>query len=150
MAKKPTDKCRYLSRYGNSDTYVTAAQLAAEIMCERKAANRKEELPNKFWNHPAWKSDFVGEKVAADRLLRTFSEEVLIRTLRDKRVSRISTLTNKGTLPKVLKEVERLVDKEIDSQIEFDFITQHQLPRPQVSRKSIVSLLREVEGRNGC
>lgn len=90
----------YSSQY--SDTKITAAQFAAELICENIAYKKNKQLPVKFWNLPEWRKIFIRQVQLASTLISLYGEFELIRILRKERY--IYSLGYKK-LDKMLQEI---------------------------------------------
>ena len=102
---------RYPSRY--TDKYVTCAQYISEIMCERKAADEKVDLPRFFWNtSKKWKGYYFYQIKLANKLLKTYSCDALIKAVREHKVF---SLNNK----KLVQFAEKFA-KEVKPEVEVD------------------------------
>lgn len=77
-----TNKARYPSKY--SDNYVTLPQYLAELMCERRAANLKIELPRFFWNTlQLWKQYYFYQLGIANRLVKQYDPGLILRAINE-------------------------------------------------------------------
>jgi adenine-specific DNA methylase len=81
MGKQRSDKCNYQSRY-SPGTWITAAQYITEYLCENLAKKDHKELYPQFWKSAAWAKFFVFQCVLANRLLKKYPPEVIIRAIR--------------------------------------------------------------------
>lgn len=84
MAKQITAKCKYQTKYA-IDTWVTAAQYIAELVCENIAAQQNADLPMKFWSTDKWKNPFVYQAGIAAKLLKTYHPIDIIDALKSNR-----------------------------------------------------------------
>ncbi len=98
---------KYESRYGGGQ--ITAAQFLAEIMCERKAAIDKNDLPVKFWNNPKWKKFFCLQVIYANSLLKLYSDKAILSVLKDPRTKKIYSLRLEWLDP-LFKEAQAKLD----------------------------------------
>lgn len=109
---------KYPSKY--SDNYVTLAQFLAEMMCERRAASLKVDLPRYFWDSAEeWKSYYFYQLKLANKLLAVYNPGHIIRAVNE--LKYIYSLNIKVLLellkkfkdePEIFKEV---VDQPIES-----------------------------------
>ena len=74
MAKNPTDKSKYRSKYTPNNKYITCAQYVAEIMCERQAQKNMSDLPIKFWDTKKWKGQFFVQVREAQKLISKYGD----------------------------------------------------------------------------
>ena len=132
-------KKAYNSRY--SDKPITAAQYAAELVCENIAETKKQTLTVKFWNLPAWQKVFVRQVQLASALIQLYGEYSVIQLLRTNR--RVVSLAYKK-LDCMLQEIENkktLLDK--NKKIVKKIKTE-ELPRPGILKKNLYSKLDDI------
>ena len=110
MAKQ-TEKSKYPSRYSPAK-FVTVAQYIIELICEKKAATQKVDLPIKFWNLPEWQLFFKSQLRKCHSLLKKYHEKAIIRALKDKETSRIYSLHAPWLMP-VIERYQKIVTREI-------------------------------------
>lgn len=87
--KKPTSSIptqgkatRYPSRY--SDKFIAFPQYLAEMMCERRAANLKMDLPQTFWvSSPLWKNYFFYQLKLANGLVAKYTSVCILNALNE-------------------------------------------------------------------
>jgi hypothetical protein len=94
MAKTHTKRSPYPSRFGGPDCWVSVAQYVTEYVCELKAKREKKDLPTRFWDLPDWKKYFRFQIVLANRLLKEFSPDDLVRALKDGRAKYVYSLNH--------------------------------------------------------
>jgi hypothetical protein len=98
---------KYQSPY-SPDKKVTAAQYIAEIMCEKRAASFKTDLPVKFWNLPEWCKFYKKQIFLAYPLLKKYDERAIIKALRDDELWNVYSLGAKWIIP-VIEKYEKIV-----------------------------------------
>lgn len=108
MASKPSAKSCYQSHFGGG--YVTVAQFLAEGMCARMARKQGKDLPDRFWNLPAWKRIWLNQQRLADALLKLYDARAIIAAL--KRVKWVCSLGNTMTLDPLLREEQDRLDRQ--------------------------------------
>ena len=86
---------------------VKAAQYLTELICERKAKldTNGQDLPNHFWKLPVWRKYFQFQIVVANKLLKKFREDALIRALKDNRSYKTYSL-NSPFFKKIAQEYQ--------------------------------------------
>lgn len=89
MAWNKSDKRKFQSRY--SDSHVTIAQYITEYLCEIVAKSCNQDLPREFWNIPEWGKFYKYQIMLANRLLNEYHPRALVRTLKDKRLAKLSS-----------------------------------------------------------
>jgi hypothetical protein len=102
-----TEKSRYASRY-SPGRYVTAAQYIIEMICEKKAAVDKIELPIRFWKRPEWANYFKMQLRQAHKLLKQYNEKAIIRALRNPQAKRTYSLHAPWLIPIIQVEQRKL------------------------------------------
>jgi len=153
MGKKRTDSSRYQSVHTKEATFVTGAQYAAEVMCVRRAASENKSLPQYFWQADVstyWSKIFIGQVIWANRLTKQYGAEAVVKALQDPRTRRIQTLSNTGTLIRVIKEIFAKL-KTQEHTVEYQPApTTTEQPRPSMPRKqSTLSKLKDIEEQYG-
>lgn len=80
----------YKSNY--TDQLVTAPQIIAEKICENKSKKEKKILGEKFWNTDKWQKVFIKEVILANRLLKLYSPDVILKAIQSKELWWLTTL----------------------------------------------------------
>jgi len=146
MGKERTKKSKYESRY--SGGYITAAQYITEFLCEKIAKRENKSLPDRFWGKPEWNKVFRRQVGLANKLLKEYSSEVILKTLRDKRCNNLTSLGANWLLGPILEEYHRvqcMQEEQISIQEIPNASGKSILPRPAMKgKKSTVSLLRDL------
>jgi hypothetical protein len=107
MAEQPSEKSPYKSRYGGG--YISIPQYIAEVVCQKIAFNKNQELPQKFWDLPEWKRTFLLQIRHANSLLKIYHPRAIVQALRDERASWIYSLGVKNLDAIILEYQNRLV-----------------------------------------
>ncbi len=87
-------------------------QYIIEIICERNAAIDGRELPLQFWNDDIWASFYKSQLRKCQSLLKQFSSEAILKSLRDQRAKKIYTLWAPW-LPGIIAEYQAKLDQPI-------------------------------------
>lgn len=138
MAKTRSDKSPYPSLY-SIGSYISAPQFLGELVCQRAAYKENKELPQKFWDLPKWRKFLVFQIAQANRLLKRYKAEVIIKALRDPKGRSIYSLGAphlKGLLDKYAAIPEVSVEVEIE-ELEVTL----GLRKPMTNTKSLRSKL---------
>lgn len=138
MAKNRSEKSPYPSLYAVG-TYVAAAQFLGELACQRAAYKDNKELPQRFWELPKWRQYLVFQIAQANKLLKKYKAEVIIKALRDPKGRNTYSLGAphlKGLLDKYASMPEITVEVEI-RELEENL----GLRKPQEGRKNLRSKL---------
>lgn len=103
---KDKDLCKYSSIFSPGKK-IRAAQYITELICERKAKidNNGQDLPNRFWKLPVWRKYFQFQIIVANRLLKKFRDDAIIRALEDKRSYKTYSL-NSPIFKKLVQEYQ--------------------------------------------
>lgn len=72
---------KYKSKYGRKT--VTAAQYITEILCERKAAFVKTQLPLFFWKDKEWFGYYMFQLKLINKLIKKYGEQALFKVITD-------------------------------------------------------------------
>lgn len=74
-------------------------------MCERRAKQINVDLIDNFWNLPNWKKYFRYQVISANKLLKKFPIEVVLKALDDKTCKILSSI-NSPYLEKICKTIK--------------------------------------------
>jgi hypothetical protein len=143
MAKNPSDKSRYPSRYSPGG-WVSAPQYITELVCESKARKEKKDLPRKFWEDKDWEKYFKYQITLANRLIKDFGEEVVIAALKDNRCWSTYSLRS-PFLIRIIEEKKAsyvVQPKDTEYNIKESEEIKHNTNNEQ---KSIISKLRDLD-----
>ena len=138
---------KYQSIFG-SDKQLSASQHLAELICKKYADYKKVYLPNKFWGLEGWedwKKRFMTEAIGAARLLKLYSPEAIIASLKHKHAKWVFSLYNK-ILPPIIIEEERKINTEkmvIQSAPPLEVVTTKTLPTVRMGKPSKLDKLRD-------
>jgi hypothetical protein len=140
-------KAVYTSKY--TDRKLTAAQKIAEVICEKQATKRAEQLIYRFWNSPKWEKEFKTQLFFANSLLKLYSLQAILAGLKDKRAYGVYSLGAAFILDEIFKEEQAKLDK---AEAEFkdapapeEKQVVMEKPRPKFQQKG-KNLLSKLEG----
>jgi hypothetical protein len=143
MPKKQTEASRYPSRY-SPGKFVTEAQYITELICEKKAAIDKKELPVRFWNLPEWNQFFRQQITAARTLLSQYNVRAIVAALNSKSAWNIYSL--RAPHLKIMIEEHQKNLKVVVVREETVDVDTTSKPRPTLAnKKSALNKLRELE-----
>tara|TARA_B100001094_G_scaffold330131_1_gene394602 strand:+ start:7674 stop:8138 length:465 start_codon:yes stop_codon:yes gene_type:complete len=105
-----TDKSRY--KHESTGDHCTCAAYVAEIMCKRNAEKKNQgSLPHKFWSKKPWDWTFKRQLFVANKLLKTYSEEALVKAINSNEFYGIFSL-NHPKVTSVIAKYELLLEKQ--------------------------------------
>lgn len=130
-------KRTYRSKY--SEKLVTAAQYAAELVCENISHKKQKPLTARFWNSKSWNKTFVRQVQLASSLIHLYGEFSLIKLLSENKT--IISLGYKK-VDMLLSEIE-LVKKQ-QRKTEKPVIKTNVKPRKQLVKPNLYTKLDNV------
>ena len=103
MSKQRTELSKYKSP--STGDFCTPAQYIAELICQKQAKHEKAgTLPYKFWNTPKWKKVYIRQVSLANKLIKEFGEEPVIKFVSSKAGSKTISLGARN----VKSEIEKI------------------------------------------
>jgi hypothetical protein len=138
-----------LSRYKSPSTgdFCTFAQYVAEIICQRQAKHEKiGTLPYKFWNKGKWKSIYIRQIGLANKLIKEFGEDSVMKFINSK--EGVKTISLGARNVKISLQKIRI---ELDSAPKHDTIEIIEVkesiytPRQSFGNKTLLQRLKEIE-----
>jgi hypothetical protein len=130
----------YPSRYSPGKD-VSEMQYIIELVCERNAAQTGRQLPLFFWKVSPWDIFYKSQLRKCQSLLKTFSSEAIVKSLRDKRARKVYSLFAPWLVP-IIKEYNDKINKPIDK-IESPEIGGDNFLRP-TNKKTLTDKLNEL------
>lgn len=148
MSRKRTEISKYKSP--STGDFCTPAQYIAEIICQKQATHEKVgTLPYKFWNLPKWKKIYIRQVSLANKLIKEYGEEPVIKFVKSKSGSKTISLGARN----VKSEIEKIKNA-LDKAPKPDTIEVMQVEslqfksRPSFGTKTLISRLKEIESDN--
>lgn len=135
---------KYPSRYSNGKK-VTAAQYIAELMCEKQAQKEKKELPQKFWEHAAWKKPYKNQLYAAYGLLKIYDEKAIIKALKSKEAYGVYSLRAPSIDRLIKQEQEELKRQKNKPSVEIERKDTSSKPRRHIVKETNLGRLRGLD-----
>ena len=141
-----------INKYKSPSTgdFCTTAQYVAEIICQRHAKHEKAgTLPYKFWNLPKWKKIYIRQVSLANKLIKEYGEDPVVKFIKSSAGSRTISLGARN----VKQEIEK-IKFTLDNAPQRDTIEVIEIqPSEFKSRKSfgsktLISRLKEIENDN--
>lgn len=140
MAQNRSNYSKYESRYDGG--WITPAQFLAEVMCERFAKSKSQDLNPKFWEKQPWKKEFLKQLNLANRLVKEYDPALISRALRSSEGKKIFSLGYPNL--KKLIDYEVYKNKEVHNK---ETEEAKKLPVKQVfiHKKSTLGKLKDLE-----
>lgn len=145
--KKQTELSRYKSP--STGDFCTSAQYVAELVCQKKATHEKVgTLPYKFWNLPKWKKEYIRQVSLANKLIKEFGDEAVVKFIKSKSGSKTISLGARN----VKSEIEKIKNN-LDSAPKCDTIQVNALEveslefrtRKSFGIKTLIQRIKEVD-----
>jgi hypothetical protein len=114
-------------------------------MCKRNAEKKnKGSLPFKFWNKKPWNWTFIRQMNAANKLLKDYDEEVLVKAINSSEFRGIFSL-NHPSAARIIKKYHLLFNEQSDKnqKIEVKKNAKHQ--KRQFGKQKMLNKLRNIE-----
>lgn len=135
---------KYISKYSNGKT-VSPAQYITEIICENKAKQDKKDLHYRFWNNPEWASFYRNQISTANKLVKEYNPQCIIRALKNPSASRIYSLRAPHLLPIIEQECKLFETENQTLTKDYDRKIDKKFNQSTNNKKSIISKLKELE-----
>jgi hypothetical protein len=144
-AENQTEKSRYPSKYSNG-TFITAGQFITEMICEKKASIQRKQIGQHFWKLPEWASFYRQQILAANGLLKIYSEKAIIAALQSKPAYRIFSL-RAPHLDAIIEAEQRKIDLVNQQRVKQATEIKEVKPelRKSVVKKTLADRLRELD-----
>lgn len=123
--------------------FVPAAQYIIELVCEKKAAFSKQDLPPKFWNLPHWEKYFKMQLRKCHALLKKYDEKAIIAAIKK---SKSYSLLPKWVEPIIAEEQRLLEAKRSTAKVEGVVVpATNPILKKREIRKNTLSLLKDLD-----
>ena len=141
--RKRTEKSKY--RHETTGDHCTCAAYVAEIMCMRNAENKNQgSLPYKFWNKKPWNWTFQRQLIAANKLIKQFSESALVKSIQSKEFKGIFSLNHPKCIG-VISKYQLLLDKQTEEPQKIDVKKDAKHQKKSYGKRNIFKTLRDIE-----
>ena len=141
--RKRTQKSRY--KHKTTGDYCTCAAYVAETMCIKNSENKNEgSLPYKFWNHKPWNWTFQRQLVAANKLLKEYTEAALVKAIHSTEFNRIFSLNHPNVIG-IIKKYQLLLDEQTHRKQDVNVKKNAKHQKKKYGRKNIFNTLRDIE-----
>lgn len=142
--RKRTPKSKY--KHESTGDHCTCSQYVAAIMCQRNAENKNEgSLPYKFWSKKPWDWTYKKQLWAANKLLKIYSEEALVKAIHSDEFKGIFSL-NHPKVNCIIRKYELLLkaqNEKPQQKIDVQHNPTHR--KKSYGKKSILNKLRDIE-----
>lgn len=136
-----TQSAHFNSKY--TDKQVTSAQLIAERLCELIAAKKKQTLIQQFWQDDIWKKTFTWQVILANRLLKKFSAEALLKALKLPEHRNIVSLATQRYQQSV-REIQKGIDSRKDQEYTTIEVAEPSKPREAFPKSKTLDSLGDL------
>lgn len=132
----------YPSKYSNGKN-VSAAQYITELICENKAKQDKKDLHFRFWTNKEWSSYYKNQIATANKLVKKYDEQAIIRALKNKKAEKIYSLRAPHLIA-IIEYETGLLNQE-NTVLSKDYDRSVDKKHRHTVKKSIISKLKELE-----
>lgn len=139
-----TQKSKY--KHESTGDYCTCSQYVAAIMCQRNAENKNQgSLPYKFWSKKPWDWTYKKQLWAANKILKNYSEEALVKAIHSDDFKGIFSLNHPKAIG-IISKYELLLSEQSSSvqHIEVKEDAKHQ-KKQFTKKKNILNKLRNLD-----
>jgi hypothetical protein len=149
MSKTRTDVSRFESAYGGGN--ITASQYLSEHMSARIAKKEGEALGHFFWKEDRWLKVFKTQLMFANKLLKLYSVESIIRVLRTPKGKKVYSLGAKFIYDEIERESALIEQRKATlmeatpEEPETEKVENHEVRPPMVVKKSNIAKLRDLD-----
>jgi len=142
--RKRTEKSKY--KHESTGDYCTCAAYVAEIMCKRNAENKNQgSLPFKFWNKKPWDWTFKKQMWAAQKILKDYSEEALVKAIHSDEFKGIFSLNHPKCAGIISRYEILLKEQESKPKQEIEINKNAKTRSKSYGGKNILNKLRKIE-----
>jgi hypothetical protein len=134
---------KYISKYSNGKN-VSPAQYITELLCENKAKQEKKDLHFRFWNTPEWSAFYRNQIATANKLVKVYNPQCIIRALKHQSASKIYSLRAPHLIPIIEQECKLFETENKELTKEYNRKQDKKFDQ-SVAKKSIISKLKELE-----
>jgi len=142
--RKRTEKSKY--KHESTGDYCTCSAYVAEIMCKRNAENKNQgSLPYKFWSKKPWDWTFKKQMWAAQKILKDFSEEALVKAIHSKEFKGIFSLNHPKCIGVITKYEIQLDEQNNKPKQEIEVKKKPKVRTKSYGGNNILNKLRNIE-----
>ncbi len=142
--RKRTEKSKY--KHESTGDYCTCSAYVAEIMCKRNAENKNQgSLPYKFWSKKPWDWTFKKQMWAAQKILKDFSEEALVKAIHSKEFKGIFSLNHPKCIGVIAKYEIQLDEQKNKPKQDIEVNKKPRVRTKSYGGNNILNKLRNIE-----
>lgn len=141
-----------IKKYKSPSTgdFCTPAQYVAEIICQRCATHEKAgTLPYKFWNLPKWKKIYIRQVSLANKLIKEYGEEPVIKFVKSSSGKKTISLGARN-VKKDIEKIKYTLDnsaKHVTIEVTQPEVSEFK-PRKSFGTKTLINRLKEIENEH--
>jgi len=142
--RKRSEKSKY--KHESTGDFCTCAAYVAEIMCKKNAENKNVgSLPYKFWNKKPWDWTFKRQLFTANKLIKEFSEEAIVKAVNSPEFRKIFSLHHPSAKSTIKKYHLLVEDQKRQEKQEIEYVENPQCRKKSYGKKNILQQLRDIE-----
>jgi hypothetical protein len=142
--RKLSDKSKY--KHESTGDFCTCAAYVAEIMCKKNAENKNVgSLPYKFWSKKPWDWTFKRQLIAANKMIKEFSEEGIVKAVNSTEFRKIFSLFHPSAKDIIRKYHLVAEGQKSSEKQEIDYVEKPQHRKKSHGKKNLLQKLRDIE-----
>jgi len=144
MKRQRSEKSKY--KHASTGDHCTCAQYVAAIMCQRNAENKNEgSLPYKFWNKKPWDWTYKKQLWKANKILKDYSEEALVKAVESPEFKGIFSLNHPKVIGIIKKYELQIEDQKSKPKQEIEVKKNAKTRKNSYGGKNLLNKLRKLE-----
>ena len=144
MKRQRSEKSKY--KHASTGDHCTCAQYVAAIMCQRNAENKNEgSLPYKFWNKKPWDWTYKKQLWKANKILKDYSEEALVKAVESPEFKGIFSLNHPKVIGIIKKDELQIEDQKSKPKQEIEVKKNAKTRKNSYGGKNLLNKLRKLE-----
>jgi hypothetical protein len=144
MKRQRSEKSKY--KHASTGDHCTCAQYVAAIMCQRNAENKNEgSLPYKFWNKKPWDWTYKKQLWKANKILKDYSEEALVKAIESPEFKGIFSLNHPKVIGIIKKYELQIEDQKSKPKQEIEVKKNAKTRKKSYGGKNLLNKLRKLE-----
>tara|TARA_B100002019_G_scaffold153495_1_gene132330 strand:- start:201 stop:653 length:453 start_codon:yes stop_codon:yes gene_type:complete len=144
MKRQRSEKSKY--KHASTGDHCTCAQYVAAIMCQRNAENKNEgSLPYKFWNKKPWDWTYKKQLWKANKILKDYSEEALVKAVESPEFKGIFSLNHPKVVGIIKKYELQIEQQKSKPKQEIEVKKNAKTRKKSYGGKNLLNKLRKLE-----